>query len=483
MHLIRHRKLLCLFILLCTPQLHDTTTPYQVTPQDSSGIVFNRIRTVILAEKYDYVKFLLPFPQLKLEFDPGLFNISATISRHWNTIPGDCPELHDRVVPEDETGQLLTATNEIFQHTQEELHAMKTELDQILTPPTTHRRQKRMVMTMAAAAAGAGLLTLGAYASGGCIAGVLGPCHDKRNIALNRANLQATMQRLAQAETKWEAIQTQNQEKFYVVASDLKNLHENQRLIQQNQEELWNATQATLQGLGNALQRMTICTEFLFTRTQLNLLRTTLASRLHILHASLQGFRAALWSYRATLLDSIPNMAVGLLPMSLVPRDTLLQILDALHLSQGRTDEHLTLALSLNNILRYYETPLVTRAETTEDGLLLTLAIPLTSRELILDVYKAIVLPMPHNDSLHAQIWKLETPYLAVTKNHKETALLNEDQLLGCKGPKDAAVCQQGFATTRNRGSCLASLFFHTASHAADVCETDIIQLPNIGQS
>ena len=337
-----------------------------------------------------------------------------------------------------------------------------------------------MIKAMTAAAAGAGLLTLGAYASGACIAGVLGPCPDKKNIARNSRNIQATIARLATTERKWEKLATQTDEKFFVVANDIKQLHQNQQALQRHQRELWNATHETINGLTQALHKMNICTEFLFTRSQLNLLRTTLTSRLHIVHASLQGFRAALWAYRATLLDAIPGLALGLLPMSLVPRATLLQILDDIHLSQARSNDHLTLALSIDNLLRYYETPLVRRAESTTDGLLLTLGIPLTTRELILDVFKATLIPMLRGNNGQAQIWNIETDLIAVSHRHTENALLTQEQLNGCTGPDEAAVCQQGFATTRNRASCLASLFFHTTEQANSVCEYTMTRLPKV---
>ena len=102
---------------------------------------------------------------------------------------------------------------------------------------------------------------------------------------------------------------------------------------------------------------------------------------------------------------------------------------------------------------------------------------------MILDIFRAIPLPMPLNstsDPAAAMVWKPETPLIAISHNHKEHALLTPDQLESCKGPDDAAICQHGFATTRKRDSCLANLFFHTADEAAQVCQTDTVQLPKV---
>ena len=163
-------------------------------------------------------------------------------------------------------------------------------------------------------------------------------------------------------------------------------------------------------------------------------------------------------------------------------RTTFLQILDCSFHSKftGPTD-----ASSNNSViyLQYSENPIVNRAESTPEGILIAIGMPITSREMILDIFRAIPLPMPPNltsDPAAAMVWKPETPLIAISHNHKEHALLTPDQLEGCKGPDDAAICQHSFATTRKRDSRLANLFFHTADEAAQVCQTDNIKLPKV---
>ena len=150
--------------------------PYDFTPQQTSGVVFNKIKTVILAERYDHATFLLPFPQLDPNFKSHFDNVTNILQEYWNAVPGDCPELKARVVEDTETSRLLDLTKSAFAEASSELQELKGEVQQLLQPPPQHSRSKRIAaITIAGAtAAGVGLLTLGAHITGTCIAGVLG---------------------------------------------------------------------------------------------------------------------------------------------------------------------------------------------------------------------------------------------------------------------------------------------------------------------
>ena len=69
-----------------------------------------------------------------------------------------------------------------------------------------------------------------------------------------------------------------------------------------------------------------------------------------------------------------------LLPMSLVPREQLHEILTIVHLQQNGQQDRLSLAVPIQEILSYYETKFVTQVEAIDAGLILTLAIPMASK-------------------------------------------------------------------------------------------------------
>ena len=171
--------------LLLTESLNSlpTTPPTEdVNTADHHGIMFNKVKTVILADKYEPVQFLLPFPTIPEAFDNDITNITKVIREYWNAIPADCEELQDRVIPDTHTEDLVTLIQQAHEEAQGELHHLKATLQSMLVPPDRHSRPKRAIVVgaLAAAAAGAGVLALGTYLSGGCIGGILGPCDNER---------------------------------------------------------------------------------------------------------------------------------------------------------------------------------------------------------------------------------------------------------------------------------------------------------------
>ena len=55
-----------------------------------------------------------------------------------------------------------------------------------------------------------------------------------------------------------------------------------------------------------------------------------------------------------------------------------------------------------------------------EEGLILTLAIPLGSRTTAFSVYRAHVIPMPQSDPRMAIKWVVEAPYLAISEDKED---------------------------------------------------------------
>ena len=196
-------------------------------PTDGTGVVFNKVKTVILAERYDYAIFLLPFPKLDPSFEDHFQNVTDTLQEYWNAVPGDCPELKDRVVDDEETHRLLGITGDAFALARQDLNKLQKELDELLQPPPQSERKKRLaVLTVAAAAAaGAGLLTLGAHLTDTCIAGVLGPCHNEERIRANEEDISIAIQRLNLAERKWATLSDRTAKSFYIVATELNKIN------------------------------------------------------------------------------------------------------------------------------------------------------------------------------------------------------------------------------------------------------------------
>ena len=133
----------------------------------------------------------------------------------------------------------------------------------------------------------------------------------------------------------------------------------------------------------------------------------------------------------------------------------------------------------MTDILSYYDAKLVQEISTVEDGLLLTLAIPLASSQTVFEVYRANVIPMPQKDSVDALQWVIEGEYLAISEGQMETTVLTKAQYDNCLGSPRYRICHETMETHLGFSSCLASLKFDDAITALKICDTEKVVLPN----
>ena len=158
-----------------------------------------------------------------------------------------------------------------------------------------------------------------------------------------------------------------------------------------------------------------------------------------MIYSDVKSYKTALTGYRMNLLNSIPTLSQKRLPMSLVPRDSLMKILDYVAREQMNTRDRLTLAIPMDDLLSYYNAELLTDALSVKEGLLITFAIPLASRQTVFTVFTAKIVPMPQKDTGSAIRWKLEAPYLAVPEN----SVLSKHQLGKCLGSSNYRICHE----------------------------------------
>ena len=164
--------------------------------------------------------------------------------------------------------------------------------------------------------------------------------------------------------------------------------------------------------------------------------------------------------------------------MSLVPRQSLLTILENVAAHQSRSKDRLSLAIPRDEILSYYESQLLRDVITVDQGLVMRIAIPLASKQTAFTVFRSNAVPMPQLDSDLAIKWKLEAPYLAISEDNMETACLTEYDLSRCVGSSGCQICLDMIATATGHKSCLATLFFKGSVQALQICDTEQIALP-----
>ena len=201
------------------------------------------------------------------------------------------------------------------------------------------------------------------------------------------------------------------------------------------------------------------CDQLLYSRQQINFNFDTISSLLSLFYSNLKCYRAALFAYRINLLNSIPALLNKYVPMSLLSKDSLEVVLNKVAVQQIRALDRLTLAIPLQEVLSYYEARLLQDVLTLPHGLMLTMSIPLASRRTVMTTYQAIPLPMPQVDDIEALQWEVESDFLAVSEDGRETALISRAQMDLCIGSSRYSICHEGLATEGVQSSCL-SLFF-----------------------
>ena len=86
--------------------------------------------------------------------------------------------------------------------------------------------------------------------------------------------------------------------------------------------------------------------------------------------------------------------------------------------------DRFSLAIPMTNLLTFYDSRFCADAITVPEGLLLTLNLPLASRQTVFTHFEAKLFPMlyPH-DLQAALVWNIEAPNLAISEDQMESSV------------------------------------------------------------
>ena len=344
--------------------------------------------------------------------------------------------------------------------------------------PTKSTRQRR------GAGAGVGLAALAAVglfggglavgSSDSCgLRGFFGNCQDQLKANAENIRCLADFQK-SLSDYVTEFI-TNTDEKFFLVENELAALNAIQSEMAATQDQNWAIIQEQLAVHEQNFHILRDCDQLLFANQQLNFNFDTVSSLLSVIHASVKSYRSAWFAFRMNILNSIPVLLKGHLPMSLIPMESLLAIMDSVSLRQSKAEDRLTLAIPASDLLSYYDSRLLADAFTVSEGLLLTLNIPLASQQTVFTLFEAKLQT--------ALTWNIEASYLALSENKLESSVISEEQFEHCLGSSKYRICSEAFPTQIGHPSCIAALYFFSSIDALAVCETTAISLPSIEQA
>ena len=392
-------------------------------------------------------------------------NYLSKLSEKWRTPSIECPldfstNFNSTTDPFN-LNWLLDMIEDKAEAAKQEAQAIRTDTSRFLNKNQLESTRTRRAAPLIAAAAIAGIGLFGSGVmmgnSGGCgIMGIFGSCQDQAQA--NAKNIE-TLEQYSMALTDYVSeIESSSNEKFFTISNELSEIRAIQQQTIENQNKNWKIIEeqfATIQGNFHILRD---CTQTLFSNQQINFNFDTAASLLNVVYADIASYKTALYAFKTNVLNSIPTLLDKRLPMSLVPRESLLAVIDAVYKSQKEENHRLTLAIPPSDVHSYYDAKLLRDVTTIEEGLLLNLAIPYASSQTAFQMYRAQVIPMPQADPTEAIKWVTEGSYLAISEDSMETTVLTEEQYANCLGSSTYRICHQTMETHLGQSSCLATL-------------------------
>ena len=318
--------------------------------------------------------------------------------------------------------------------------------------------------------------------SNGCgLTGIFGGCHDQgKTNAANIAELADYTEAIGDFVTQ---LHTSNDESFFMISKELAALNSIQKQMIALQNKNWEVIEEQFEIFRSNFHVLQDCNQMLFSNQQLNFNYDTVASMLSVIYSDVKRYRSALYSFRLNVINSIPSILKNHLPMSLVPRESLLAILESVAREQSTAKDRLFLSIPMEDLISYYDSELLQDVVSMDMGLLMTLSVPLASRQTSITVYEAKIFPMPQPEVDQALRWVIEAPYLGISEDTVETALLSQKQLEKCIGSSRYRICHEAIPTDLQHSSCLATLFFGTSIDARSVCASETIFLPTLEQA
>ena len=453
------------------------------TAETKQGVIFNLKQQILLTEKFVKIDILVPFPSYEAVIEQRYMDLSNEIEKLWTYKNYGCPLNFTNL--EDHSSGLRWIANEVLQQNKEAQGDIKYLIDEIgsllrhsgTDSAQLHRQTRGLPAILAGAAA-----VLGVGIAGSKVVCVLktvfGGCDDGR-IKQNQKNIEAAYQYMNIITDEIKTITSEQNDKFFMVAGELRDVRAKQQVIIDTQNKNWEAASKQFAIIRNNTNEMRNCLQYLYTRQQTGHHSIILQSFFQTLYTNIKSYRAALYAFRINILNALAPLINQYLPISLIPREQLRHILTTIHLGESGNADRLTLAIPPQEILSYYESKLVTNVVPTKAGLMLTLAIPMASRTTVLNVLHAIPIPMPDGQSGRAFLWRPEAKYLAISMDNQELALINDEDLDLCIGSTRYSICTKAIPTDTSKHSCLATLFFHSDHMMAiERCKMDIIQLP-----
>ena len=313
------------------------------------GVFFYGETKILLAEKFVSAQFLVPYPTLDIQLTKSLDKVARELQNMWR-IPTYRCYLNFTNASEHEfkVDWLLKETKKEISFPDEDLTKIKQEVPSFLKGTKIKKSQRfRTALPIAAAVAGAvGFFGTGIMfcASDDCgIMGIFGYCQEKAKT--NAKNIEKLGKYAIAIGDNLQQLANSTDEKVFRVSKDLALLHEIQNQIIETQNENWQKIDRQFQVFRNNIHNMRNCDQLLYTRQQVNFNFDTISSLHSLIYSNVKAYRAALFAFHMNIMNAIPSLLSKYVPLSLLPKESLEQILKMVEDLQEKSDHRLTLAI------------------------------------------------------------------------------------------------------------------------------------------
>ena len=316
--------------------------------ESQKGIDFIYQQKLLLAEKFVNTQFLVPFPTLNVSLENQFRNLSLLLKNSWNDYSFGC-QLDHMITNETSLNfdYLLHHTKNEIKSVQLDILNMKSKIrrtfgtEEQTTKQTDSERTKR----------GAGLIALGALTTVtagpgiACSLGsIFGACggssRDREDFDLALSQIELNNHRLAEVKGKVNA-------KMCFIADQLQDVNSVQKRNIQTQKNHSMVLMQAVDFIQNNSSLLKACSQLFYAWDQMLQVQASVLGSFSALLNELKMYRVAIYSYKLTILNSVMIMVKKLIPMALLPRSDLEEILRDVNHWQSDTNERISLAIPI----------------------------------------------------------------------------------------------------------------------------------------
>ena len=292
------------------------------------------------------------------------------------------------------------------------------------------------------------------------------------------------LQRQATFEKSLHRVQEANDEKFFLLRTEFADTQKSVEALRDVIDARLKATGEALRQLDSRLINMSNCMSI---QCQFEIIVDKVhhyRSYSDLAYLQLKSYLASFVSYKTSMYSLVSSLSLGFVPPNFLTSDQLAAIVEDLTAEEIRRGTKLTPAIQIGFEATYYEVQILLKVTVLQETLSIVLGLPMNSKSLAFDVYRAIPLHQPNEDGTTASAYRFYHEFMAIATDNSQYAELSATTFSQCSGTNRIKLCRKGFSTTTDEILlCLTSLFYEYSIPALPICLVGSVLLPEAPQA